>query len=264
LEKNIELQRKIEDLDNLLLSVLDRDSKLDFEKLYVKAALPKLNVQDLMTVHSAAPIGSLRRILFFIGSWNWLRNYFENKNVKIESVIGKAINEFKKEDEDRLQKLKSRELNHQKEVSRLTKAAKDRNEEIFQWKIAFTINGESKAISRYFSEVLLESPYPVGFPKNSSVIYISESKLLLVDYQLPTLDGVVPTQKLFKYIKSDDSVSETSSPASARKNLYTDVIAKAVIRSINEIFRADFKGYVETIVLNGHVKTISPETGKSL
>jgi restriction system protein len=109
--------------------------------------------------------------------------------------------------------------------------------------------------------VLSRSSYPVGFPQSAKVLYISESKQLLVQYDLPALPDVIPAVRAYKYIKANDSVTETSRPESQCRSLYATLVAQTVLRCLNEVFHADRIGHIETIVLNAHVSAIDPGTG---
>jgi restriction system protein len=123
--------------------------------------------------------------------------------------------------------------------------------------------GSPHAIVEYFTMVLASSPYPDGFPQHAKVAYDLASKQLVVEYDLPALD-IIPEVGSYKYVKSKDEVTETARPLAQRKALYSSVIAQITLRSLKELFNADQKGYLETIVFNGYVSTIDKGTGRPI
>jgi len=123
--------------------------------------------------------------------------------------------------------------------------------------------GSPSAIVEYFTMVLASSSYPDGFPQHAKLAYVPESKQLVVEYDLPTLD-IIPAVGSYKYVKAKDEVTETARPLTQRKTLYSSVIAQVTLRSLKELFKADRRGYLETIVFNGYVSTIDKGTGRPI
>jgi hypothetical protein len=68
--------------------------------------------------------------------------------------------------------------------------------------------GDVDAISDYFELVLQCSIYPDGFHKNPQIAYAKESKQLVVDYQLPTVDEVIPEVERYKHIRATGGTTE--------------------------------------------------------
>jgi hypothetical protein len=63
----------------------------------------------------------------------------------------------------------------------------EHNRQLDEFAKAFE-EGEADAICDYFELVLQCSIYPDGFHKNPRIAYANESRQLVVDYQLPTVD----------------------------------------------------------------------------
>lgn len=121
--------------------------------------------------------------------------------------------------------------------------------------------GEPEAIVNYFSLVLEASVYPDGFPQQYRVAYVPESRQLVCEYELPTVD-VVPHVRSYKYVKTTDTVAESARPATQIKALYAGVVSQIALRTIHEIFEADAGRHVDTVVFNGLVDTLHPATGQ--
>jgi restriction system protein len=119
------------------------------------------------------------------------------------------------------------------------------------------------AIREYCSLVLAASAYPKGFTKTVEMIYIPESKQLVVEYDLPSLD-IVPTVESVRYVKSKDEFVEKQRSAPQVRSLYASIINQITLRSLNEIFRSDRKQYIDTIVFSGYVDTIDRATGREI
>ena len=119
------------------------------------------------------------------------------------------------------------------------------------------------AIVNYFTLVLGASSYPDDFPRHAKVAYMPESKQLVVEYDLPSFD-IIPKMSGFKYIKTKDEITVTPRPLAQRKPLYTTLVAQATLRTLYELFDADRKGDIETLVFNGYVESIDKGTGRSV
>jgi restriction system protein len=122
-------------------------------------------------------------------------------------------------------------------------------------------DGDAADVSSYFSLVLDRSEYPEGFPKAHRVAFVSESRQLVVEYELPTV-SIVPATKSARYVKSRDAVDETARPQAQIRTLYGQVVAQVALRTLHELFQADGNNQLETIVLNGYVDTTDPATGQ--
>jgi len=170
------------------------------------------------------------------------------------------MDRYNQSEHGRLQAIEGKKLEHERSVAAIREEAERQNAEVRQFEASFGA-GDPQAVASYFMLVLGRSSYPDGFPQSAKILYISESKQLLVEYDLPVLSDIIPTAKVHKYVKASDSVTETARPESQRRSLYASVVAQTVLKCLNEIFRADRIGHIETVVLNAHVSAIDPGTG---
>jgi restriction system protein len=131
------------------------------------------------------------------------------------------------------------------------------------WRVSFE-TGDRETVQEYYNEVLSKSTYPQEFPEKFKIAYVADSKQLVIEYDLPLLDAIIPKTKRFTYVKSSDVVNESPRPEKDRRILYASVIAQITLRCLHELFFASTKGVVETIVFNGFVKTIHPGTGQRI
>jgi restriction system protein len=123
------------------------------------------------------------------------------------------------------------------------------------------LSGNSEAITDYCYMVLSNSKYPDYFPQSYDLDYNPENKLLIVDYQLPSLDSI-PTLKEVTYVQSHNEFVEKSISQSQLNKLYESLLYQITLRTIHELFKADKANAFLSIVFNGYVRSIDPATGR--
>lgn len=122
------------------------------------------------------------------------------------------------------------------------------------------LSKEPIAIIKHTDLVLNSSKYPSFFPENHELDFNPITKLMVVDYQLPTPKDL-PRLKEVKYILSKNELRELFISNTEFSNLYDKVIYEVCLRTIHEIFESDVVDTIDTIVFNGYVKTINKATG---
>ncbi len=122
-------------------------------------------------------------------------------------------------------------------------------------------NGD--AILDYCELVLSNSQYPDYFPKEFDLDYNVETKILIVEYSLPSRD-VVPAIKEVKYVQSRGELVETHLPESTVDRLYDNLVYQITLRTIHELYEADVVNALDSIVFNGWVESIDKATGKEV
>ncbi|WP_067276002.1 restriction endonuclease [Mycobacterium scrofulaceum] len=122
--------------------------------------------------------------------------------------------------------------------------------------------GDPKGITEYIESTLPATEVRTDSPK-ARVAYSPQSRQLVVEYELPTVD-IVPKVKSYRYVKSQDKVVETARPAAQVKGLYASAIAQLTLLCLAHIFRVDTKQHIDVVVFNGIVDTIDPRTGKPI
>ena len=256
------LESKIEALSTLLISAIDKDTKIDFNSLLITPEIPPFELGGLDTFplppkkENYLP-AKLNKLIAWI---NWFKKRHENKLIQAEKLFLQKMKEHEEAVNAQQLLINQKRLEYDEQVKAIRSKAEAENTEIKNLADAFEA-GNPEAITAYFQLVLMNSEYPTEFSKKTKIFYIDESKQLLVEYELPEIETIIPTAKLYKYIKSNDKIAETPRPDSQRKALYLSVIAQIVIRCLYELFKADEKNYLESIVLNGFIDTIDKSTG---
>ncbi len=109
--------------------------------------------------------------------------------------------------------------------------------------------------------VLGNSVYPDCFSQQYRLAFVPESRQLVVEYQLPTLD-VIPAVREYRYVKSRDDITSSSRTAKEIRERYASIVAQTTLRTVHELFESDRAAIVETIAFNGVVDTTDPRTGQ--
>ena len=121
--------------------------------------------------------------------------------------------------------------------------------------------GDPNAIHHYSSAILSNSEYHEDFPQEFELEYNPENKILIVDYQLPSIENI-PTLKDVKYVQSRDEFTEKHLTKTQLNKLYDNILYHITLRTIHELFEAHEEDLIDAIIFNGHVKSIDPGTGQ--
>jgi len=134
------------------------------------------------------------------------------------------------------------------------------NEKIDKLKDSY-LDLNQDAVVEYCEMVLNNSEYPDDFPKNFELEYNPENKLLIIEYQLPTIDEM-PKVKEVKYITSRNELKELPISVSQLNKMYDEAVYKITLRTIHELLEADSTNALKTVTFNGWVDSINKATGK--
>ena len=139
---------------------------------------------------------------------------------------------------------------------------KANNDRIDQLKKDFEL-GEVSAIENYFEHSIENIKLPFDFFLEVELEYQIETKMLIVDILLPTVDDF-PRLKKITFVKNRNEFKESFLSDSALNAKYDSVIYQIVLICFNLIFGSDKYGRVESVVINGKVNTIDKATGNHI
>ena len=181
-----------------------------------------------------------------LATWPKGGSELDNRIAKIDGFIPQvaAQNEKIESDVRQLQNLLQGGLQHPKEVEPPT---------------ALYLAGDPNGIVEYLASTLTDMQLRMDSPQ-AKVAYLPQSRQV-VEYELPAVD-VVPKAKSYRYVNSQNKITETARPASQVKGLYASAIAQLTLLCLAHIFRVDTKRHIDVVVFNGIVDTIDPRTGK--
>jgi restriction system protein len=120
---------------------------------------------------------------------------------------------------------------------------------------------DTAGVIEYSDLVLSNSKYPDYFPQDWELDYNPKTKILVVDFMLPSPE-TLPRIKEVKYIQSKDEISEIQYSSIVSDKLYDDVVYQITLRTVSELFTADRGNRLAMIVFNGLVNGINKATGK--
>ncbi len=123
-------------------------------------------------------------------------------------------------------------------------------------------SGSPDAVKRYCAIILNSSPYPQDFPHKFRLAYLSESKELVIEYELPNKQ-VVPEVGL-NFSKATSTYVQKKRKASEVKESYQSIVAAICLRTIFEVIKGDQGNYLDVVVFNGFVTDVDPATGKDI
>src|SRR5579871_69850 len=127
----------------------------------------------------------------------------------------------------------------------------------------FRAQYESKspaAVAEYCERVLSGADYPACIPREFEFDFNEETGVLIVNSRLPPPEDL-PRLVEVKYIQTTDTFSEKVLSDLQGARLYDDLLYKVTLRTVNDLFRSDSVGALTTIVFNGIVTSIDKSTG---
>ncbi|RKN29935.1 restriction endonuclease [Micromonospora musae] len=258
-----ELQAHLEELDSLLSATLDVDDHIDFRKLRKSVSHPPFNPGPLGTpppppdwrrFEPPAPTG--------LGKMFGGQAIYQQQLAGAQQAFAQAQAQHAAAEADRQRRLAAAYQSYQQHCAKVEAEVAAHNAEIDRFASTFAA-ADPAAVVEYFSMVLGNSVYPDDFPQHYRLAYVPESRQLVVEYHLPTLD-VIPAVREYRYVKARDEITTAARPAKEIKDRYANLVAQVTLRTVHELFEADRSGLVETVVFNGIVDTTDPRTGTSV
>ena len=119
---------------------------------------------------------------------------------------------------------------------------------------------DADAVVDYCDLLLSQSSYPDWFTAQYDINYVTATRTLVVDYSLPAVEDL-PTLKEVKYVVARDEFTETHLTPVKRDALYDQVLYMVILRTLHELYEADVADAIDSIVLNGWVRSIDRSTG---
>jgi restriction system protein len=120
---------------------------------------------------------------------------------------------------------------------------------------------EPDAVVANIELILNASSYPDWIRKDYSTQFNQASRLLVVDFQLPTHDDIPRLAKV-TYVASRDELKETYLSDAEFNRLFDSVIYQLALRTVHELFEGDTADALDAIVFNGWVTAVNKSTGR--
>ena len=279
LERTEDAKSKIEEIENLLKHTLDIDDTVDWETLKKKEQfqekIPSKPAKRRLENYVRKPE---KNDSAFIPSFTFFEKIISSKKLaKIshyENLFESALkkweemkNEVDKRNEETNKKFQESISAWEKNVEEFEKRKQDfyTEQDKFNLKIeamkdAYT-NKNKDSIIEYCEIVLNNSSYPESFAKDFELEYDEETKILIVEYELPSFERF-PRIKDVKYVQARNELVESYIPDNQLNKMFDEAMYKIALRTIHELFEADVINALDTISFNGWVNSINKATGK--
>ncbi len=261
---NADLQQQVDGLNTLLSHALSTPSSLDFAALKRKREsrpfIPgKLGVPEAAPVLDTflpPPVTGLRRLM------PGAKRRHEELSELGQRKFEEALHQHAAREAERERELAQAHIAHEQARETAKRELDDWNAQVDHFERDYHA-GVAAAVTDYFRLVLEGSEYPEGFPKLARTAYVPESKQLVVEYDLPSIE-VIPEASTYKYVKRKDEIGPSPRPAAQRRALYGSIVAQVTLRTLHELFTADTAQHVESIVFNGYVNSVDKGTGRAV
>jgi restriction system protein len=256
---NRELDEAIKSLEGVLAATLEVDDYIDLDSLKQTYHEPQFSTAGFGAV-TAEPEA---QVIPALGAFASLMPGAKAKHAvavaAAEEEHEAVVAEWRTKEATREREIEAAKERHDLQVRAGRADVEEANAKIEEFRGQLD-EGHPDAIVDYFGMVLDSSSYPDSFPGGHKLAFVPDSRQLVLEHDLPPFD-VIPEAKAFKYVKARDEITVTARPESQRRTLYSSVIAQASLRTVDELFEADRRGLVETIVFNGMVDSIDKKTG---
>lgn len=266
-DKNDNIKLLLNELENILSATLTVDDTVTFDSLRVlenpspfapaKSLTTAIKCPSLESFTSKLP--SLPWYAFLIPGYK--SKHSEKLRLANEQYIA-SEQQVNIQNTQRLDLLKKAREDYEARVSAFLEKKALRDSEVDAFRYSY-YEGDPESIIAYCSMVLEKSVYPEGFPQNFSLAYQPDSKQLVIEYEIPTVE-IIPSVAEYRYIKIRDEIVEKLRKPAEIKALYSDLVASIALRCLHEIFEADQGEFLETCCFSGYVSTIDPATGREI
>lgn len=253
--RNTELEHRREKMASVLAQAILRDPMLELDKLKQFPHIPAFDPGRLDRIYPARDSST-----YAVPELSGIRKFLPSARKKYRQDVANALKRREIDFAEKQKALSFAKADYDTEVQLLLKSAETHNVMIDKLKQDFE-KGIPDAICEYYLIQLTLMPWLEAVPQHFKLAFVAESKQLVVEFDLPTVE-VIPKIGSFKYVKTKDEITETPRPMNDRKSLYASLIAQIALAILHTLFHAKGAYYVETIVLNGYVDSIDRSTGR--
>jgi restriction system protein len=280
-DRTAKAQEKIQQIEKILEHTLSMNDAIDWETLKQKEDFCwdvkqtnihyiKFNKQnhypEKVVLNEAREMPPESFFFKKIGFFQKLLGQEEQIRVRQQDAFDKAVaarklenDKIAKDNIKREKELKTKQKQWEEEKSAFEKAQGKHNKTIDKLKEQYK-QKNATAVVEYCEMVLDNSEYPDNFPKKFELQYNETNGILIVDYQLPTINHI-PSINSVRYIKSRDEFEEKVLSQSALSKLYDSAIYQISLRTLHELFEADTMNVLKAVSFNGFVTVRNPGTG---
>lgn len=177
-----------------------------------------------------------------IRKWEAKKTKIEDDNNKLKEWFNVLVGEWK----DAKNKFEEKQTATNKKIDELQQKYQEQ---------------DPGAIIEYCELVLNNSEYPVTFSKNFGIEYNKETKILIVEYSLPSIEKF-PSLKEVKFVKAKNELKENYISQAQLLKMFDPAMYKITLRTLHELFEADVINAITAISFNGWINSRNKATGK--
>src|SRR5262249_54055721 len=163
-----------------------------------------------------------------------------------EKKIVRAYNSRVSEYNMHLREAKKKYVN---ERATFLASQKDRNDAVLALRTQYE-RGVAAGIETYMGMILQQSSYPDNFSGDPQFQFDESSRILVVNFWLPGLSEM-PNIYEYKFVQSRKAIEPKEMKQKDFEAFYEDAIHQIALRTIREIFMADYRLNVQAVVFNG-------------
>ncbi len=226
-------QADISAFQQLLATALLHENKLNWDELYDKESFKKPPQWDEFAPHFSKLSGLVPGM--------------KAKHQIAEEEAKKAFDQAQRAYEKDKELYLAEQVEHNKKVDRMKAAYESKT---------------PAAVLKYIQRVLVLSKYPSSLSLAPQVQYEPQSKLMLVEVELPNTDRV-PRVTEYAYSPSKDASVAKEMKQREFEEFYNSTLYQIALRTLHEVFSADYANAVVTVGFNGYVSGFDPQTGKA-
>lgn len=192
---NEQLGEQVEDLRTILDVTLGIDDYLDIESLKIVRSVPGFRPPDRVkpapspevSAFVPKPPGFLSKLV--PGSAKSHQRKVAEGTSQFEMALAAHLEGARKSEAHAEAQLRDAESRHLDLVAAIDEKVALQHAEIDSFASAFAVK-DPAAVAHYFSLVLGRSSYPSSFPRVTRLAFVPESRQLVVEFDLPTIECV--------------------------------------------------------------------------
>jgi len=249
----IEAQQLIESYNTLLMATLSVNDRLNWN------ALKKYKAFKAFTFSDQVPTLESISIRLNVPKQSFLEYIFKSRararKAKEEEADEKLQQELKAYED----KKAAAQSDYDSKKTLYEDELLAHNNSIDKFQLDFEA-GDPTAIENYIRLVLEKSIYPDAISKEFDVQYEEGSNIVIVNYWLPNPNDL-PRIIEYKYIAIRRETKSVEMKQKDFESFYENTLLQITLRTFHEIFESVYTTHVKTIVFNGWVRGIDPQTG---
>lgn len=287
-EQTSDAKRELERLEQILAHTLAINDVIDWESLKDKSPFPEPKPPKPVLLPEPLPYTSppepRRTSAAYQPRLGLLDKLLSSRRQRIASECAARYRADHKRWQQEVKRLETKYLRARQEHRHCVQQQKEKfQRELSAWKergAAFLLRqkesndavderrsayerGDAAAVAEYCDMVLANSAYPDCFPQEFELDYRPRTKVLVVDYSLPSPDRISVVREV-KYVPSRDELVPQLLTTAQAEQLYDSVLYQVALRTVHELFESDVIGCIDTIVFNGWVRSMNLGVGKEV